>query len=371
MLNNTLCEFDGTVFPGDIDFSYKKLPSVSFGQAKFAENANFREAKFGVYGNFSEATFGKNANFFAAIFGENTDFIGTKFDENADFSFAKFGGSVYFNYAKFGEDADFREAEFKGHVDLGAKFKRVHFLGDTFLGEADLNGLTVDEEVRFKGVDFKHVLLDGAEMDKMRFEHCSWDDKTDKGRLVISDEPRLIKYNNDKQIKQAEEIYRTLKQRHKEMHNEGMAGLFHASEKLMLTKRTRLMNPPEGIKRSSKIWWSLKKYFDMSTLSLYNLSSGYGGNPFRAALALLIIFVISLMAFGCVGIEHTVSHQPALITLSTVTAAALEFLTLQREPLYTIAATNPFGRIVRVFFFLLVYAQTLLFVFALRNRLRR
>lgn len=335
-------DFQSVTFSEEASFiSTNFLQSSNFNYAKFGEFAYFRSVKFGQNSVFCQTEFGKNAYFTDAIFKENADFSKAIFRDIADFSDADFRGISHF-----------KETTFNGCVKLGVKFNKAYFLHNSFPGVASIYGIIIEDEIRFKDVNFSCVLFHGAEMERMHFEHCTWSESKSEGRIIILDETEIAKDGDGKEMKEVEEIYRILKQKYKEMGNEGMASLFHMSEKTMLTRRTHFKDKP--------FYWAL--------LRSYKFSSGYGENPSQAFLVFLILLIASILGIWFAGLKGA-TNEP--VTFFQALLTTIEFLTFQRETHYGLKTATGFAGVIRILSVILVYLQALLFIFALRNRLRR
>jgi hypothetical protein len=416
---NELCDMSGAVFPDGFYFSRvnkdKKLPSLNFNKAVFGDGASFGGAKFGdrayfgeaVFGNeayfkfatfgdeafFEGAKFGNGASFGGAVFGDRADFLGAKFGDRADFFHANFGNGAIFSGANFGNEAYFGEAVFgdgafffdanfgdntifsetifKGSVKLGITCIKAVFHKAVFGGEAALDRLTAEKEIIFKDIDTRNLLFEGAMWRKMRFETCTWNE-TKEGRIVIQDEVLLNKKaenpkeNTEESIGHVQDIYRALKLNFKNDHDEYMASFFHASEKEMLTKRTKIDKP---------FYWFV--------LHAYRFSSGYGENPRKALNALLLLLLLAFVFFGSVGLTEKENipitlfknvenvYYPDWENIKKISLTTFEYLTFQRDIYYKLSPASSLGAFAKILFQILVSIQATLFVFALRNRLRR
>ena len=222
-----------------------------------------------------------------------------------------------------------------------------------------------------KGVSF----LD-TDIRKMDFINCHW--PTDKkwykrltgisGRRVLYDENTLSnrKYGEPEKIKKVELLYRRLKQKYKEEHDEQEVSNWHFGEKEMFRKGN---------------WW--RRYVPFGSITnIYWLSSGYGERPFRSIISLvfLICGLSILQALtGLVpssvepvhGIEsiNGICDIKDIEKLEALIINTLQFVTFQREPMFRPNTLN--GEFIKLLSRILIPLQAALFALAIRNRFRR
>ncbi len=383
-----MCDLSGTVFEGPIDFTQlnekKELPAIIFDGATFSEKADFMGAKF-KEAYFSGATF-KEAYFDGATFKE-AYFLRAEFSEKADFGGATFSEEAHFSGATF-KEAYFDWATFTGEV---------YFTGKTFIGHAFFHNANIKGKVRYEGVDLERASFTGTDMRGMDFVNCDWPKK--HGRDVLYDELELFIPEDEKsekaeskrnkiiikldaiarprwrklkarffpdegKIKKVEILYRRLKQKYKDEHNDPEVSPWHYGEKEMFRKGSLF-----------------RRYFPLSFSNLYWLSSGYGERPMRAgAVLLLLIFSITLL-LAASGLEvskgtdiHGITTEGLSVKLDVKTVwplllNTLKFATFQKDPFFV--PTNWIGETVRIFAQILIPIQAALLALAVRNRFRR
>jgi hypothetical protein len=214
------------------------------------------------------------------------------------------------------------------------------------------------------------------------FINCKW--SSVKGRRGLYDETVLNRKSSIEHIKKVERLYRRLKQKYKEEHDEAEVSNWHRGEKEMQRRGTRFTKNP--------FLWLI--------LNLYRWTSGYGEEPVRAGLFLLMLICLAmrlLVGDGLVplggdtkvltqtnsqgSLVLTIYSNPTApedkITLSNafpdkmsdLFSATLAHLTFDRNASFKPASQK--GNTVIVVFKILITIQATLFAFALRNRFRR
>ena len=339
--------------------------------------------RFGPKFAFKQAEFGSETLFIKVEFGEKVEFLQTKFGNAIQFLRVTFGSGALICDTEFQGDVIFDNSTFLGDAAFAFSAQEATVLGETFNGDVSFDGflksIQVKKKALFSGVNLSRASFGRARLDTLHFETCTWNESMTESRIVIRDEAVIIKNISDKGIKQVEYKYRAFKQKYKEMHDEGTAGLFHASEKRMLTLRTHFMDKP----------------FDWAILNLYKLSSGYGENPGRAFVTLLWLILLVFTLVGSVGLiprgttdspnttkiymskygpfevpsDHTTSKQDFSAVVDTTADYLL--IAFHKTTYHDLKPASGRGWVLLSVSILFVYIQTLLFVFALRNRLRR
>lgn len=363
------CNLSGTVFEGNIDFTrFNSLPPVDFSFAKFNGDVNFSEISFNREADFRNATFNGEGYFFKTTFKEGL-FSGVIFNKEVNFSGTKFVGTANFLIAKFSGVAYFFRATLDGKADFtGVAFRWANFLEATFNGDASFTRTSVDggdfrkviikEKVRFEGVNFKGISLMDTDLRKIDFINCEWPKKF--GRNILYDEIELFKNKEESKdfkegIKKVEILYRLLKQKYKEEHNEQEVSNWHYGEKEMFRKSNRF------------------RRFLPSISTLYWLSSGYGERPVRAGITLSLLIIIISVLFGLTGIKSAdnsniikINEWPADIWNLSYLMATIEYATFESKPNFI-----PEIWFLKIAAKLLIPLQAALFALALRNRFRR
>jgi uncharacterized protein YjbI with pentapeptide repeats len=351
--------------------------------------ASFDRTKFRGQADFNSSAFDYEAHFTSAVFSGRADFWGTQFGSLVMFNGAEFGAVVDFEHAKFADMAEFLWTRFKDEA---------YFKGNPFLDKADFSNarLHMSKYVRFEDVNLSEVSFLDTDVRKIEFVNCCFAEKQGEKNLLYDEV--LLKKNADKSgIEKVELLYRRLKQRSKEEHNETMVSHWHTREKEM----QRLI--------AGKTWWAAwvespekalatmflnpsrdktRGFFHRSFINAYWLSSGYGEDPKRAAWWLAILVVLAVVLTGLFGVKpigyddnpknvirycEKVQEKPGVmpdkVSAGSIIVYTLEDLSFQRGVAYEPA--NTWGRFFRLVFRLLTLLQFTLFAFALRNRFRR
>lgn len=406
---NDLSVFSQAVFSDMAHFDSVEFAYANFTKARFQKLAAFSGARF-EEAFFARSIFLDNANFDFAVFKQKNNFEDARFLKKARFYNATFNNAIFnnaefmngdFKLAKF-ESADFHETLFKGSADFyNARFKSVDFTKTIFQGTVDFHFAEFLGNIIFNKnsfgdefIDFRNIViakdiyislqnLDLAkaaflETDISKIDFISARPREEAGRYILHDEDMFYEdehkgvFKSDEErnarLNQLEELYRAGKGQCAAKHNMFDYPLWHMSEKEM--QRRRLKGTLTGY-----------------ILNLYNLISGYGEEPKRAAWWLFgIIFAASIVigSFGIVGDKDT--DKPVSIvkrfevgdnfglTLNhknfwDTSLYTLETLTYMKTPDYKPA--NNWTRAARIFFRLATTLQFTLFAFALRNRFRR
>jgi len=406
------CDLSGTLFEGPISFSqYNKenpLPFIKFQDVTFISDADFRHVSFNEEANFDRVCFKESMSFWQvdfrgrvsfseATFFKNASWSGTKFAQEATFQLANFIEGAYFSDTTFNKSVNFRHSKFQGEMVLGGTFKgtvdfrqvlfgdntefrgtfskEVSFWWSTFKAEADFRKIifhkmtdfsrcSIEKTLLFVEVDLSYCSFLDCSIHNCQFIRCKW--PRIRGRRALYDEKKKAPYEK------VEELYRQLKWKYKEGHNEQEASTWHYSEKEMFRK---------------KKWW--RRFNPFSFSNLYWLSSGYGERPVRAGLILLLLFVSLVLITSSLGLVSS-SGKPVYgvttfkgfsDTFGSKFLPELEktglliFNTIQ----YALFFKTPYFKpqtlsgdiILTIFTKLLMPIQAALFIFALRNRFRR
>jgi uncharacterized protein YjbI with pentapeptide repeats len=336
------CNFDGTIFEGDINFLKKGFSNIFPGI------------------NFSNATFNGETDF-----GSDNDFI-------------IFTGEVFFSDTIFNGKVDFSGVEFS---------QNAYFFNSNFKDEVDFTLVSIKETVRFEGVDLSKIMFADTDLRKVDFINCTF--RKRNGCEILYDESKLYeeenlftarnwdktagfleivkeKYNSlriydhpdypeyKQNINKVEKLYRQLKQKGKEEHNEPEVSKWYYKEKEMF--------------RRSSHW----RRFLPGITTLYRFSSGYGEEPARAGLMLLFLLVSISLLFGLAGLHST---QPPAIKIqglkdfSKLLLSTLQYALFERNPDFM--PDTLWGKYLKIIARILISLQTVLFALAVRNRFRR
>jgi uncharacterized protein YjbI with pentapeptide repeats len=404
-----LADFRSTKFSGLADFRYAQFLEVAdFLSAQFSQTASFIRAQFSREASFLFTLFSQGAYYSEAQFIDNVNFPHTKFSATAEFRSTKFSGETYFTDTKFSE-VSFKKAHFSKRVDFcggteisgDANFLEVQFSGEAFFrGKIFFKGglldkLTIKGKISFEKVDLKRVLFFDTDLRKIDFINCEWEKK--HGRKVLFNEIKLfdeIQENITKQdehtktkktsgqlqgwldkrlnqvkarsaeINKVEILYRMLKQKYKDEHNDPEVSDWHYGEREMYRKESLF-----------------RRYFPLSFSNLYWLSSGYGERPIRAGI-FLIVLIIGLSIFlglsGLKGIEGkdladvmSIKGFADIANFNKLNALILNTFqyALFREPYFR--PDSMIGYYLKSLAQILIPIQIGLFAFAVRNRFRR
>jgi uncharacterized protein YjbI with pentapeptide repeats len=207
IVNNIKCDFSGTVFEGDFQYTPKAtladslLPDLNFSYAEFQnvdfnwttfKRADFRGAafKYAEFQNvkFSGATFFSQAKFISADFSgsefyertvfrkanfhlkaifnevefkQRAVFVNAKFNMGANFNLVVFQQNAFFNDAKFNQRAEFKRANFH---------KTANFNNAVFLQSAYFRWSKFQENVDFRSTKFKRAFFADVKFDTASFE---------------------------------------------------------------------------------------------------------------------------------------------------------------------------------------------------------
>ncbi len=233
-------EFSQAIFEGYGDFKncffYK---NVSFTNSVFHDSFNFMNAKFyedvsfsfvtfkkdcGI--NFSRAKFKKSCNFRITNFEGEANFTETSFS-SADFSFCEFSSSTCFVRNIFDKEIDFNNTKFiKNELIL---FSDINQINESVLFVSN----TFNENTIFRRVDMKNVCLSQSNIEIVKFEDCSWNEKG--GRIVLLDEKKIPSTEEGK-LGQLELIFRRLKKNFSNNKYWEQSAKAHFSEMLMRQK---------------------------------------------------------------------------------------------------------------------------------------
>ncbi|MBL7205672.1 MAG: pentapeptide repeat-containing protein [Desulfobacteraceae bacterium] len=406
------CDLSGTLFEGPISFNQydekNPLPFIIFREVTFIADADFRQVSFNEEVSFDKACFQESVSFSQVYFRGRVSFSeanflkkafwsGTIFDQEATFQLATFGEGAYFSDTIFNDSVNFRMVKFHGEAVVGGTFqgevdfrqvlfggdtefrgtfnKEVSFWWSTFKAEADFRKIvfhkmtdfsrcSIEKTLLFVEVDLSYCSFLDCSIHDCQFIRCKW--PRIRGREALYDEKKKASYGK------VEELYRQLKWKYKEGHNEQETSRWHYSEKEMYRK---------------KKWW--RRFNPFSFSNLYWASSGYGERPVRAGIMLLLLFV-SLVLFtsslGLVsssgkpvygvnafeGFSDTFGSKffPELEKIGLIIYNTMQYALFFKTP-YFKPETLSGDIILTIFTKLLMPIQAALFIFALRNRFRR
>ena len=206
----------------------------------------------------------------------------------------------------------------------------------------------------------KKVSFLDTDLRKIDFDNCTWPKKED--RDVLFDELELAEKNApSKDINKVESLYRKLKQKCKEEHNEAEVSNWHYGEKEMQRKKT-----------------PVKNVMTYSFLHLYYMSSGYSEEPRRGLLVLIFMICVAAFILSVLGLTPTTDKMsyevksiqwPRSMDIELLFVNIFKYITYQRE--YTLAPMSKCGDFAKSAFQILISIQAALFALAVRNKFRR
>lgn len=343
----TECDFRETIFPHYVSLSFfkqtTKLPKMRFDGCKFHDK-------------------------FLA-----NDII---FQHGASFACAKFEGDVFIWRSSFRDDVDFSGAVFG---------KKLYLYRTTFSKCARLNSIKSQ--------------ADSIEIEALTSEslgNCVFNSQLVRCIKFrgIRDWPQKLGFEKHitppTSLKDLEELYRAMKQRAAEEHDQPLVSRWHFREKLMQLKG--LLLPAncnaliEAIEDTAlckstraRAWWELFRALPwrlrLSLPFLYWTSSGFGERATRGAACLLVlvllpVFVLSLLKLIETGWSLTPDSQRiAEVLLEWV--RCMPFAKLDTPTSNPPTILSALRTILSYGFQLVIGLQATLFALAVRNRFRR
>jgi len=377
---NEMSSFAEAVFKKEMNLSHAKFgKETKFTHAHFHDDAYFALTEFCAGANlaasfsnvifmgaiFKKKTYFGGASFKAAlfneaVFNESVNFGGSSFDKGATFHRVTFDDRADFGMTRFGDSIDFSEATIRGDAI---------FSGHLFPNGANFNGLILKGSVIFENIKFERVSFLKTDLRKATFINPTWSKKY--GRFVLYDELKAFERGKKqdqeirKDIKAVEVLYRRLKQKYKEEHDEPEVSNWHYGEKEMFRKGS-----------------PYRRYFPLSLSNLYWFSSGYGERPVRAGIFLIFLLILTSLLLAWAGLAPSQNvtdnvHGMESIYLSTINPGGawalflntLKYATFQRD--FFFVPQNWIGETIKIFAQLFIPVQTALFALAVRNRFRR
>ncbi|HUL00263.1 MAG TPA: pentapeptide repeat-containing protein [Nitrospirota bacterium] len=322
------CNLSGSIFPGDIDFGRIEaaFPEISFSDAIFHGKVTFHEKIFDQNVTFRNAEFKDKVRFIDIKFnGKESSFNGTRFYKKIEFISVDFNGESFFSDVTFEEEA---------------YFLKVNFLSNVYFHE-----LNIGKKIKFDLVNLEKASFLDTDLRKLDMINCVWQRKN--GRFVLFDEILSLnkKAGSKKNLKKVESMYRMLKQKYKEEHNEFEVSNWHYGEKEMARK----YNP-----------WS--RFNPLSLYNLYWLSSGYGERPLRASIFLIVLIILLTVVFGFV--ESISFYKYSLLLFNT-----LQNATFDKTPEFSAKSLN--GKYLTLAMKIFIPIQAALLALAVRNKFRR
>ncbi len=410
---NENCYLSGTVFPGDISFwmydENNPLPEISFYQATFGGSALFWETTFGSKADFSKATFSDVAEFVSTSFNNESNFSRATFIGRVEFGSATFCNAASFWKTTFNAPTDFSSATFHGEVDFGeatfegeagfggatfsyeTNFVEGRFNGEAYFGEAIFGGVSYFQGAMFGGkADFRKTkfaeetyfseawfsseaqfraikannkalrlhYLSSASLANLAFTSMETESFSFKG----CDWPERLwpEAQNKPDYKACEELYRSLKQKAANEHDQPMVSKWHYREKLMALEQIQAAHG-----------WPAQ----VSLTGVYYWCSGFGEDPSQAFRVLVILVVCALLALcGFKLWETGISGQVAWDKVLEIPVELLMLVPFTKSPTTNTllgGLLGPTKALVTSLLHIVFAVQIALFAFALRNRFRR
>lgn len=356
-----------TVFDKKADFSDVAFKQIAdFSQATFNYTADFKNSNFNAEANFGQITFNSIVDFTSASYNEGANFSGATLNGQGRFLAAFFKKEANFVRTVFRDETDFRGAMFGEGVNFEEAIfaKTGYFFGNSFPSGGDFRCIKLNEQVNFQEVHLKKLLFADTDVRKIDFLNCYWPEK--KGRRVFYDEIELFSGEKDNsfesKIKKIEILYRRLKQKYKEEHNDPEVSNWHYGEKEMARKR----------KPSTR-------YNPIGLSNIYWLSSGYGERPVRAGIFFILLILTASILFGLVGFAPSDDQGSGGVKLQHLTdfidnfgmllLNTLQHVTFDKAPSFE--PTSLTGKFFKIAAQILIPIQAALLALAVRNRFRR
>ena len=400
----SLIEFDSVTFKKQATFMGCEFnDKIDFSNTTFVGNASFNRGKFKANVLFKKTPFRDGAFFIQSFFFEEVDFSGAIFvtkDREINFSKAIFSnivnfnetifdGKTFFQETNFNNQAYFTSCKFMNFVRfLRAQFKKdSYFWKASFQKEARFHNVLIAEILKFEDVDLAKTSFMDSDLRKMNFVNCRWvsfsrghqslydefflSNKLESKSTKINVFSRIKDFWNmpdekKAKIRKVETLYRMLKQKYKEEHNEQEASKWHYSEMEMLRKRT-----------------GIKEFFQWAIVNLYFISNGYGEEPLRAFLVLTLLFIMAMYSMAISGLDGYLilgGFDPEMVKIKwpnnfhfkefgKLFIVMLKYLSFQKDVFVRPITLG--GECILFFVQVFMPVQAALLVFALRNKFRR
>lgn len=218
------CNLRGAFFPDNMVITRFLLdgefPIMNFAHATFLGDVHFLAGEFNGQINFDNATFLGTAYFTAARFLGEASFQEAKFAGGAWFTGAEFRGKARFNRARFAKE---------NHFDENAYFGGPVIFGDCVdFREATCEASGSIIMANLAGSSLKHLTFALDRLPLFTFSNCRWPD-----RLGLD----LHGYGDAENHLECELLYRAMKKRATDEHDQFMAGVWNYREKLMSLKQ--------------------------------------------------------------------------------------------------------------------------------------
>ena len=364
--------FENAQFKKETSFDFVRFNGdVNFKEVKFTEDSSFKNTKFDDSATFDNTQFTKEVSFRRAQFTGKTSFNMTKFSDKASFQQTKFSEKANFTLAQFNRGARFIFTEFNGLVDFsGAQLNgEVYFTDSKFSNHGLLRGITIRNRVYLENLDLTRVSFMDSDLRKIDFINCTWNKTNKYGRNILYDEIELLEseprfsFDRGRFVKVAT-LYRRLKQKYKDEHNEPEVSEWHYGEREMYRKGSLF-----------------RRYFPLSLSNLYWLSSGYGESVARSGGALVFGIIILSILSGFVGLTsvdeagiHGITRIKGLSGIMDLNNIWMLLVNTFHYAIFKATYFKPSsigGEFLKLFTQMVVPIQIALFALTVRNRFRR
>lgn len=354
-IGKEFCCFTGTIFPGKLNFNdhaelLKNIiiafnhchfcQDVSFSGVEFQHTVFFKNSVFDGIADFSDAHFVKEVTFEQAVFNNTATYVNAKFAYNVSFMFATFNSLALFTSCTFLEQAHFFYTTFQNSV---------------FISQSSASPASIQFH-NIKSQSIQNISMSPLELHQYSFLGCEWPWKLHGGA--------------------SEDLYRALKQKAAEDHNQPLVSRWHFREKLMQLKQLfnneRSNNLIEVVEDSDARWrdrakawfkllWHGPHWPKLTLTGIYWATSGFGERAVRAGVWLLALVALSFLA-------NSIKEPWVWAELPGSAAAGYTMATI---PFAKDIPGDGWVKVGRGFWQLLIAVQFTLFALAVRNRFRR
>ncbi len=375
---------------------------ATFMRAAFAQFANFEGATFTQFASFAAATFTKDATFMNATFAQRAFFLSATFTQPAFFSSAMFTEDATFSGATFTEDATFMNATFaEDAYFMGTTFKRLaRFERVTIKGRVTLENCKLIDQSSFDSTDVSRITfrlceLSGAvfanshNLHEATFDRCKWG-KLSEARLgwlnrlppvsleeVVWEEtqaraeptPGVTAEKGPRDwFREAEVVYREVRWSLESRKNFQQADQFAVRE--MEMRRLAYLGTPDS-PWYQRFWGEIRANF-LSVPGAYHLFGNYGQSILRPTVGMLfLVFLLAPLILICTDITVFPATFPGYSEAVLRTLRIVALLPDLPSPQGSLRTPEGLRQVAEVFFRLAGPFFALLFVIAVRRRVRR
>lgn len=350
----TMCNISGTVFPWDITFEADittEFPFIDFSNCIFLGKVFFFEVNFPHGAQFEKVEFHEETVF------DNTLLNGVSF------AYANFYSYVLFMKPHFTGTVELFSTTFHSYSTISNPIiDSTLYLNDALVTPG--NVLMLKELNRNST---SKLSLEPSQLPGFKFQGCRWPSRLyieTKGHGAPSNQP------------DCEELYRAMKQKAAEEHDQPMVSRWHFREKLMQLKglfaNARSNDLIEVVEDREANWgaraWAwfkllaLPPYLPKLTLTgIYWATSGFGERAVRAGVWLLAL----------VGLSFALNAIPQPMDWNTIWGSTAANATMATIPFAKDIPGDGWVKVGRGFWQFLIAVQFTLFALAVRNRFRR